>query len=141
MGLFYLMAKPFSYGKKEKLKSRKLTDQLFATGNSFTIFPLKLFYLQPSQILDFPVKAGIGVSKKYFKKAVRRNHIKRLLREVYRAEKKALYHFVEAENKQVILFILYIDKTLPDINQVKNKMPFVLSKLIKQLHETIASNT
>lgn len=116
-------------------------DQLFKTGRSFTIFPLKVFYMQPAEPADFPVKAGVGVSKKVFKKAVHRNRVKRLLREVYRTEKAPLYHFAQKENKQLVLFILYVDKVLPEIDQVKNKMPFVISKLIKQMHETVASDT
>lgn len=116
-------------------------DQLFTAGRSFTIFPLKVFYMQPAVPLDFPVKAGVGASKRFFKKAVHRNRIKRLLREVYRTEKMPLYHFAEKESKQLVLFVLYIDKVLPEIDQVKNKMPFVISKLIKQLHETVASDT
>lgn len=116
-------------------------DQVFAKGKSFSIFPLRVFYIQPDEKLDFPIKAGVGVSKKYFRKAVHRNRVKRLLREVYRTEKNALYECEEMKNKQLVLFILYTDKTLPDINQLKNKMPFVIAKLIKQLHETVASDT
>jgi ribonuclease P protein component len=48
------MAKQFSYGKEEKLKSRKLTEQLFSKGKTFTVFPLKVFYLPVSETMDFP---------------------------------------------------------------------------------------
>ena len=135
------MAKTFSYGKKEKLKRRKLLEEIFSKGKSFTIHPIKVFYLRPSQALDFPVKAGVGVSSKYFKKAVHRNRIKRLLREAYRTEKILLHEYLNNHDKQVIIFLLYVDKVLPDYATVKTKMQLVLNRLIKQLNETSNSNT
>src|SRR5689334_10500618 len=106
------MTKTFSYSKKEKLKRRKLLEEIFSKGKTLTIHPVKVFYLQPSQALDFPVKAGVGVSSKYFKKAVHRNRIKRLLREAYRTEKILLHEYLNEQGKQVIIFLLYVDKTL-----------------------------
>jgi ribonuclease P protein component len=135
------MAKTFSYGKEEKLKRQKLLEEIFSKGKTFTIYPVKIFYLQPSTPLDFPVKAGVGTSGKHFKKAVERNRIKRLLREAYRTEKVPLYEFLNATNKQVILFLLYVDKTLPVYVTLKTKMNLVISKLIKQLNEPAVENT
>ena len=49
------------------------------------------------------------------------------MREVYRTEKKKpLYDFAEQQDKQLVLFILYIDKTLPDLNQLKTKCHLLL---------------
>lgn len=135
------MAKQFSYGKKEKLKSRKLTDELFRKGKTFTVFPLKVFYMPVDQPLDFPVKAGVGTSSRHFKKAVDRNKVKRLLRETYRTEKVALNDYVGANQKHLTIFFLYIDKVLPDHALIKSKMMQVIDKLIKQLHEVAAANT
>ncbi len=135
------MAKIFSYGKAEKLKSRKLLDQLFNEGKTFSIFPLKVFYLQPDAALDFPAKIGVGVSSRNFKKAVDRNRVKRILREAYRTEKKPLHDYLEANGRQVAVFLLYIDKTLPGYEKIKTNMPHVLERLIKKLDETAVANT
>lgn len=135
------MAKPFSYNKQEKLKSRKLLEQIFREGKTITVFPLKLFYLQPAEKLDFYVKTGVGVSGRNFKKAVQRNHIKRLLREAYRTEKTLLHNFLQQQNTQAVVFILYIDKTLPVFATIKNKMPVALKRLVNALNETVVKNT
>ncbi len=110
-------------------------ELLFSKGRSFTAFPLKIFYLQPGEKLDFFIKAGVGVSGKTFKKAVERNHIKRLLREAYRTEKTALHQFLLERGMQLVIFILYIDKTPPVYKTIKEKMPFVFKRLMKELNE------
>jgi ribonuclease P protein component len=135
------MGKIFSYGRKEKLKGRKLYEHVFSQGKSFTVFPIKIFYLQPDVLLDFPVKVGIGVSARNFKKAVERNRIRRLVREAYRTEKLLLHKYLKEHNRQVIVFLLYTDKTLPDLTTLKMKIPLIFEQLIKRLHEAGATNT
>jgi ribonuclease P protein component len=135
------MGKLFSYGRKEKLKGLKLHEHVFSQGKSFTVFPIKIFYLQPDVPLDFPAKVGVGVSTRNFKKAVERNRIKRLLRESYRTEKLLLHKYLKEHNRQVIVFLLYIDKTLPNFKTLKTKMPLIFEQLIKRLNEAGAANT
>jgi ribonuclease P protein component len=135
------MAKQFSYGRQEKLKSRKLIEQLFSRGKSFTVFPLKVLYLRPDEPMDFHVKAGVGASGRIFKKAVERNRIKRLLREAYRTEKQPLCKFLQDANKQAAIFILYIDKAMPVYKTIKDKMPVALNRLIKELNGNAEKNT
>lgn len=81
------------------------------------------------------IKTGVGVGSRNFKKAVDRNYIKRLLRETYRAEKIALNEFLHQQNKQISLFLLYVDKALPEYNLLKTKMQQALKKLIIELNE------
>ncbi len=118
-----------------------MIEQLFTSGKTFTLFPVKVFYMLPEHLLDFPVKLGVGAGIKHFRKAVERNGIKRLLREAYRTEKLILHSYLSGSNKQVIFFLLYIDKTLPSYTMIKIKMPDILQKLIKELNENNPSNT
>ena len=128
------MKKPFSFNKSERLKSRKVLDQLFSKGNTFLVHPFKVMYLM-SGSEEVSIRCGVGVSKKNFGKAVQRNRIKRLMREVYRLNKTPLYDVVK--NNQVNLFILYIDKNMPiDFNYLNNKMQLVIEKMKSNyLHE------
>src|SRR4249919_2475820 len=113
--------KQFTYRKTEKLKSRKQTEQLFNRGKSFTVFPVKVYYLKVEE-QDNCVKAGVGVSSRNFKKAVQRNRIKRLLREAYRTEKIPLHRYLGQNDKYITLFLLYIDKIMPEYVLLKQKM-------------------
>ncbi|MBW7952366.1 MAG: ribonuclease P protein component, partial [Chitinophagaceae bacterium] len=55
----------FTYNKKEKLKSKKLLDELFTQGNSFVVFPIKIFFkVVENKLPDTTIQVGVGVSKK-----------------------------------------------------------------------------
>lgn len=135
------MSASFSYNKQEKLKSRKLLEQVFAEGKSFSVFPFKVFYISPAIRLDFPIKTGVGVSSKIFKKAVDRNYVKRLIREAYRLNKTPLHNYMHEHKKQLAIFILYVGKELPQLPQLQTKMPLLIDKLINTLHENSVANT
>ena len=124
----------FSYNKKEKLKSRKALEQLFTKGKSFSVFPVKVFYMPMTDAMDHPVNVGVGVSARNFKKATDRNRIKRLLRECYRLNKLSLNTLVSAKQTQLAVFFLYIGKELPDYVLLTEKMQAAL----KRLEENIA---
>ena len=132
------LTKEFSYNKQEKLKSRKQLDALFKKGKSFTAFPLKVFFAFADDMQDNIIKTGVGVSSRHFKKAVHRNRVKRLLREAYRTEKLSLHEALGQRNKKLAVFLLYIDKTLPEYILLKEKMQLCIQRLI---HEVDIKNT
>ena len=118
----------FTFGKEEKLKSKKQIEQLFAEGNIVKEFPVLMKFLK-TDVNEFPIKVAFSVPKKNFKLAVHRNRIKRLLRETYRLNKHILLNNVEG--KYVIMFI-YTDKTEWNYNELEEKMILVLNKFIKK---------
>lgn len=80
-----------------------------------------------------PIQAGVGVSARHFKKAVDRNRIKRLLRECYRLNKHSLLATLEAKEKKVVVFFLYVGKELPDYTLLNEKMQQALTKFEEQI--------
>ncbi len=76
-----------SFGKKEKLKSKVLIDQLFAEGKSLKKYPLVLKYLPIARSSENGHKTGVSVPKRNFRKAVDRIYLKRLMREAFRKNK------------------------------------------------------
>lgn len=131
--MFKSISLNFSYGKKEKLKSKKLIDLLFTEGQSVSAFPLRLVYLNTNFKEDIIAKTGVSVSKRYFKTAVDRNRIKRLLRESYRLNKA---HYFNNITTQYAFMILYIGKEKPTYNQVENRM----NKLFQKFSDAVVEN-
>ena len=129
----------FSYNKTEKLKSKKQLDYVFKKGKSFTVFPVRVLYAYITD--ETTLKTGVGVSSRYFKKAVHRNRVKRLLREAYRKEKEPLQNFLNSKQKQLSVFLLFVDKILPHHHLIQTKMNACITRLIKDLHEADFENT
>jgi ribonuclease P protein component len=113
--------------KAERLCSKKVIDKLFAEGESFLAFPLKVVFKPTELPQPVPVQAGFSVSKKIFKRAVKRNRIKRLMREAYRLNKQMLP--LLAEKQQMAVFFIFIGKELPKYAQVEKAMKKALFKL------------
>ena len=116
-----------TYPKKEKLKSRKLIDQLFAQGKSVSNYPIKLIYLNTELPEDVKIQAGVAVPKKNFKSAVKRNRIKRLLREAYRLNKPQVFNNSEAT---FAFLFLYLGKEMPSYLDIERNMERVLAKFL-----------
>jgi ribonuclease P protein component len=107
----------FTYPKHEKIKSQKHIDLLFSEGKSVTKFPLRLVYVPIELENDEKIKIGVSVSKKNFKKAVDRNHYKRLLRECYRLNKHLLLETIERPYAIMLFYQTKDAMTFVDMNQ------------------------
>jgi ribonuclease P protein component len=133
----------YTLGKTERLKSRKTIDGLFKNGKSFSLFPFRVVYRYPEASASGPlqtentgsrsfrIQAGFNVSKRYFKKAVDRNRIKRLMKESYRLQKQPLNDILEATEKKIVVFFIFTGNEIPDYKQVFEKMTDVIKRLQK----------
>jgi ribonuclease P protein component len=129
------MAKQAGFGKMEKLKSRKLIEELFARGKSINVFPVRILYIFSNLRTDEKplLQVGVSVSKRNFKRAVDRNGIKRLLREAYRLQKKELLELLTEQKKKGFVFFIYTDKQLPEYPIVFDTMTKCLSALKRKV--------
>ncbi|MEO6315468.1 MAG: ribonuclease P protein component [Chitinophagaceae bacterium] len=136
--------KQFTLGKNERLKSRKLIEQLFSTGQRFGLFPYRVFYLlekKEGEEQKNKLQCGVGVSTRNFKKAVDRNRIKRITREAYRLQKVTLDQRMNAHPRSLSVFLIYTGKELPAFAVVKEKMALILQKLITIADENSTADT
>lgn len=139
------MGKKLTLGSKERLKSRKLIDQVFAEGKNFNAFPFRVYYLfSPGKVAvrgGGLLQFGVGVSTRSFKHSVDRNRIKRLTREGYRQQKAALQELIIEKGFPAAIFFIYTGRELPDYSTVTDKIGVILNRLIKAAHEIPPSVT
>lgn len=125
----------FTWKKGERLKSRKLIEQVFREGKSFSLYPFRVhFLLQPVTTGGpaIPLQAGFGAGSRHFKRAVDRNRIKRLGREAYRLQRQSLYDHLVERQRMLAVFFIYTGKELPDYEVVTQKIGVALQKLMKE---------
>jgi len=116
-----------TFKKEEKLKSKKLIEQLFIEGKKLKSFPLLLVYLQVPHTSDYKIQAGFSVPKRRFKRAVDRNRIKRLVRESYRLQKNRLQElYTDKEKEKYIFMFVFIGNKIPDYTIVYKAMQELL---------------
>ncbi|MGE6395562.1 ribonuclease P protein component [Chryseobacterium scophthalmum] len=102
----------FKYPKEEKLKKENEITLLFAKGKWRSCGNLRIIILKNNSDLQSEnVKLGVSVSKRYFKKAVYRNRVKRLLRECYRLNKDL---FKASFGDKTIAMLFWVSNELPE---------------------------
>ena len=133
--------KSAGFPKQERLVSRKLIDELFNSGQSYslTAFPLRAVYmLTPqtstlnSQLSTFNSQILFSVPKRHFKHAVDRNHIKRQLREAFRKNKQPLYDSVPQGQQLVMAFVWLSDRHLLS-DDVEKRVKSLLHRIVSHL--------
>ena len=120
----------YTFRKEEKLKKKNLITELFASGKSASIFPLKMIYLQNDHESPYKIQAGVSVSKRNFKNAVDRNRIKRLMRESYRKNKYMIYN--KEDTKKHIMMFIYQGKNEVSYELMEEKMNQLIEKFLQK---------
>jgi len=129
------------FSKGERIVSRRQIEMLFGGGNrSMAAYPVRMVYMSMSRAShDEAVQVLVTVSKRHFKHAVRRNRVKRQLREAYRANKHLLYDVLQhMPDRSLALAFIWQSDRLYDSTEVAFAMESLLrrlsERLIRQLH-------
>lgn len=119
--------------KSERICSKILIERMFTGGASysFSMFPLRVVYM-PMEDGQIPVSLLISVSKKRFKRAVKRNRVKRQIREAYRKHKSVLSEVVSRSDKQVALAFIYLADELVSSECIEEKMKIALTRIAEK---------
>jgi len=118
----------FTLKKHEVLRSKNDIKELFDLGSSLFLYPFKVYFLpKPTQKTN---QILFSVSKKYFKKAVDRNLIRRRMREAYRLNKSILKEN-QKDSSSISMALIYISKFKLPFDEIEFKLKQVFVRLNK----------
>ncbi len=124
----------FTYPRKKRLRSKKLIAELFEKGKSFGKYPLRMIYLEVDALPeDVLVQSAVSVSKKRFKRAVKRNLLKRRMREAIRLNFHQLETVLDKKGKKMALMIVYISNDVLPYKEIENALNELILSLNKKL--------
>ena len=119
--------------KAERLNRKKVIEKMFAGGSrSFSLFPLRVVWL-PVEELSAPASILVSVSKRRFKRAVKRNRVKRQVREAYRLNKQPLLEAVEQAGCHVAIAFIYLSDRIADSEVITRRMRTALQRIAETL--------
>ena len=122
--------------KAERLNRKKVIEKMFAGGSrSFSLFPLRVVWM-PVDELDAPVSILVSVSKRHFKRAVKRNRVKRRVREAYRLNKQPLLEVVGQTGCHVAIAFIYLSDRVAGSDVIAGRMRTALQRI----GETLAAS-
>jgi len=130
------MTQKFTLKKHERLKSKKQLEKLFTSAHSFFAHPIKLLYLIDDNTADeWPLKFSVSVPKRKINSAVKRNAVKRKIREAYRLNKIPLQEQIIAKSKiKLSLMFIFIETETTDFVTIEKSIKKLLTKLESQLN-------
>ncbi len=128
--------------KREKLCSRREIEELLKLGKSYFCYPFKVSCIlykdnstlsigEPENtslptIEEFPIKIVVSVPKRNFKRAVKRNLLKRRIREAYRLNKKT---FTPPSGYRLNILFVYTAKEVLEYSYIEKKLISLSNKL------------
>ena len=123
----------FRFPKKQRLCREKEIEKLFSNGNYFSEKPFSVIWSFEERQDSVFIKSLIVVSKKKVKLAVRRNAIKRKIKEAYRINKKQLECVLRMKDKQLNLALIYQHEETLDYMIIEEKINLVFNRLFNLL--------
>lgn len=127
-----------TFSKEERLHSKKKIDLLFAEGESFNLYPIRVIWrFLDSQNKEFPVEVLISVSKRKINKAVDRNLLKRRIKEAYRKNKPEFHTFLSNQSINCNLAFVYVASDIMLYNEIEQKIILILQRLQTEYEKSI----
>lgn len=120
--------------KSERQHRRTIIGKLFESGSrSMSAFPLRVVYMPIKKEEETPcVSMLVSVPKRHFKRAVKRNRVKRQVREAYRLNKHVLIDMLADKPYGMVVAFIWLDKEMRSTEEVIRKVKILLSRIAEK---------
>ena len=147
------------FPKKERLFLQKDIDRLFNCGQIFVSYPLRIVYLTVSDNItldarnkanslernekpvidhltsEYGVSALISIPKRRIRKAVKRNRLKRLIRESFRLNKHETVALYKQKEKQLFIAFMYLSNDVKQYSEIDKAVQKALERIRRKEEE------
>ena len=124
-----------SFSKAQHLCGDKRISRTFTLGDAFIAYPMRVVFLIEAKSDIECSSVLVSVPKKRFKRAVKRNRLKRLMREAYRLNKQFLIEKLIEKQMQIHIAFNYVSDEEMDFAGIEKKMKLALQKLADKIDE------
>lgn len=109
--------------KEQRLHKKKEIEQLFEKGKGFNFYPFRVVVYMHDTEEDASIpRLLVSVSKKRFHHAVKRNKVKRLVREAWRKNKTQLMIRCNEQKKILDVALVYTATIILSYEEIEKKI-------------------
>ena len=123
----------FKFPKKQKLCSETVIKEMFSNGKSFTTSAFRLVWKVNNNQDEVAVKSIIVVPKKKIRLAVKRNIIRRRMKEAYRLHKIELENMLKNKELHLSIAIIYQKENILPYKTMEEEIKLILERLSKEI--------
>jgi len=122
-----------TFKKEERISIQREIECLFKQGDTFISYPLRVTCVKQKPLSGSTVAILVSVPKKKFKRAVKRNRMKRLIREAYRLNKNALIRHCQEKESGLLIAFLFIGNEMCQWKEMEAAMQKSLDTLKEKI--------
>lgn len=120
--------------REERMRSLSAIDALFGGGRRGSAFPLRYTWrVTDDAVRETAVCILFSVPKKFFKRANKRNLLKRRMREAYRLSKQTIVDGAAAKGVKLDIAFIYSSKDVADYKTIKDAIQRALGEILGRL--------
>ena len=124
--------------KYERICKENDIQALFDKGVGMSVYPYRVIFLfHHDESRPVTVRLLVSVSKKRFHHAVKRNRVKRLMREAWRRNKAPLYEICERDNISVDVALVYTATVIHSYEEMLEKTKKAVQEMVKRYSSTL----
>ena len=123
--------------KYERICKENDIQALFDKGVGVSVYPYRVIYLfRHDESHPVTVRLLVSVSKKRFHHAVKRNRVKRLMREAWRKNKAGLNEICQRDNISVDVALVYTATVIHSYEEMLAKTQKAVQEIVRKYEKS-----